>query len=103
LGSIFQPLLGTGLPLPQVIPKKATRMLSMLPALGAGVGVGAGVGAGVGDGAGDVAGAVTGALTGAATGVGWDGASSVSVWHPAIAKAAATATGIQVLRPMVPP
>src|SRR6185436_2688832 len=64
LGSFFQPLLGTGLPLPQSMPKKATRMLSMLPASGLGVGVGTGDGEGDGT---TSAGVVTG---GGATGAG---------------------------------
>jgi hypothetical protein len=78
LGSFFQPLLGTGLPLPQSMPKKLTRMASMLPASGLGVGVG--TGDGEGDGA--SAGAVTGGGArgaGAPIGPGRLGASSISV------------------------
>src|SRR5438046_10684932 len=89
LGSSFQPLLGTGFPFPHVMPKKDTRMLSMVP----GFGVGVGVGTGDGDGDGAWAGAVTGgAGLGPATGVCCDGASSVNVWRPRATSASTVVT-----------
>src|SRR5438034_10250747 len=96
LGSSFQPLLGTGFPFPHVMPKKDTRMLSMVPGFGVGVGVG------TGDGDGAWAGAVTGgAGLGPATGC--DGASSVNVWRPTAPSASTVVTSITFLKPMTPP
>jgi hypothetical protein len=84
------------------MPKKATRMLSMLPAEGVGVGLGTGEG----DGGGAWAGAVTGGGAGVVTttGVGCEGASSVNVWQPIAASVPAVITTnvLFKLMPIVP-